>query len=220
MLALLVTPIPAASGAEVLDRILATVNGHPILQSDVTEEIAYEALASNLPAGPVDEENQRAVIERLIDQELLHEQESQPGTHQPTAEQLAARVQSIRSLYPEAATDQGWQKVLARYGLGPEQVEERITRQLESLKLIDQRLRPGVQVDAKAVESYYRNTLLPELRSRNAKQVSLAEASPQIKQLLIQQRIDELLASWLQNLRAESRIKLMDESPNAEGASK
>src|SRR5579863_5237255 len=65
---------PASGTAEVIDRIVATVNGSIILQSDWDEALCYEALLTNRTVGQFTDEDRRAVLDRLIDQELLREQ--------------------------------------------------------------------------------------------------------------------------------------------------
>src|SRR5256885_2564403 len=67
--------LPAAWAGEVIDRIVATVNGHIILQSDWDEALCYEALLSGRAISFFTDEDRRAVLDRLIDQELLGEQD-------------------------------------------------------------------------------------------------------------------------------------------------
>ncbi len=73
--------------------------------------------------------------------------------------------------------------------------------------LVDSRLRPGVNIDSKSIESYYQQELLPELRRSGAQNVPLAEVSGKIKELLTQKKITQLLTTWLRNLRAGSEIR-------------
>ena len=81
------------------------------------------------------------------------------------------------------------------------------------MRLVDARLRlPNVSVDSKSIESYYNQQLLPQLRQSGAKEVPLAEVTPKIKELLTQQRMNELLVAWLQNLRSGSEIRRESDS--------
>ena len=59
--------LPAAWAGEVIDRIVATVNGHIILQSDWDEALCYEALLSGRAISFFTDEDRRAVLDRLID---------------------------------------------------------------------------------------------------------------------------------------------------------
>ena len=78
-----VAEVPAAPAGEVIDRIVATVNGHIILQSDWDEALSYEALLSGRAVSLFTDEDRRAVLDRLIDQELLAEPVRQPLRHDP-----------------------------------------------------------------------------------------------------------------------------------------
>ena len=75
------------------------------------------------------------------------------------------------------------------------------------MRLVDARLRPSVTVDSKSVESYYSEELLPQLRQSGGQDVPLAEVTPKIKELLTQQKINQLLTAWLQDLRSGSAIR-------------
>ena len=101
--------LPAAGSAEVIDRIIATVNGHIILQSDWDEALRYEALLNGRALNQFTDEDRRAVLDRLIDQELLGEQMKSASFQHASESEAAARVAEARKQYPEAATDEGWQ---------------------------------------------------------------------------------------------------------------
>ena len=116
--ALIVVPRSAAEGSsEVIDRIIATVNGQVILPSDWDEALCYEALLSNRSLAQFTDDDRRAVLDRLIDQELLHEQLKSSEFPHATEAEAAGQIAGARKLYPEAATDEGWQALLAKYGL-------------------------------------------------------------------------------------------------------
>ena len=74
MLALCMAGTVLAGAGEVIDRIVATVNGHIILQSDWDEALAYQALAEKVPWRSFSLEQRKAALDRLIDQELVREQ--------------------------------------------------------------------------------------------------------------------------------------------------
>src|SRR5579872_2916802 len=65
--------LPLRAG-DILDRIVATVNNHIILQSEWQDAVRYEAFLSGRPLDQVDGGDRKAALDRLIDQELLREQ--------------------------------------------------------------------------------------------------------------------------------------------------
>jgi peptidyl-prolyl cis-trans isomerase SurA len=208
---------PAAS-CEVIDRIVATVNGRIILQSDWDEAMCYEALAGNRKLADFSEEERRAVLDRLIDQELLREQMRTAEPGQVSDAEVAARGSEIRKLYPEAVTDDGWKSLLSRYHLTTKDFLAHVRRQIELMRLVDARLRPKVEIDSKSVEAYYRDQFVPQLKQSGASQVPLAEVSGKIRELLTEQKVGELLVSWLQTLRSEGHVSIPGVSAGEPGA--
>jgi len=193
--------------AEVLDRIVASVNGTIILQSDWEDALRYEALATSRPPADLPAEERKAALDRLIDQELLQEQMHSSDFQHASDQEIAQQVVAIRKQYPDGESDQAWQAVLSRYRLTGTELKRQVALQLDVMRLVDARLRPGVNVDSTSIESYYNQELLPQLRQSGAKEVPLAEVTPKIKELLTQQKVNQLLVAWLQNLRSGSDIR-------------
>ncbi len=93
-----------------IDRIVATVNGHIILLSDWEDSLRYEAFSAGRPLASMTAEDRKAALDRLIDQELLREQQPALRTlPHASSEEVAQRVAEIRKQYPEAETELGWQ---------------------------------------------------------------------------------------------------------------
>ncbi|MGO9124011.1 MAG: SurA N-terminal domain-containing protein [Terriglobales bacterium] len=199
---------PSASWAgEVLDRIVATVNGHIILQSDWDEALRCQAFEDGRSLDQLPPAEHKAALDRLIDQELLREQMHSSDFQHASDQEVAQRTQEIRRQYPDAATPQGWLALLGRSGLTEDELKQHVLQQLDLMRLVDARLRPKVNIDSRSIESYYNQQLLPQLRQSGEKEIPLAEVTPKIKELLIQQQMNQLLVAWLQNLRSGSEIR-------------
>jgi peptidyl-prolyl cis-trans isomerase SurA len=194
--------------AEIVDRIIAAVNGHVILQSDWDEALSYEALLNDRPISGFSDDERRAVLDRLIDQELLAEQMKSSYFQPATEAEAEAVVADARKKYPEAATDEGWQSVLSRFHLTQKELQAHVRRQLDVMRLCDAHLRPAVQIDSKSIEAYYREKFMPELKQSGANEVPLADVSGKIRELLTEEKVNELLVSWLQTLRSESKVSM------------
>jgi len=204
-LALLTTTF--AAGAELIDRIVATVNGHIILLSDWEDSLRYEAFSSGRPLDRITAVDRKSALDHLIDQELLREQLKDSDVLHPSSEEVAQRVAEIRKQFPEAETELGWRKLLDSYRLSEENLKRRVAAELDLMRLVDARLRPSVTVDFKSIESYYSEELLPQLRQSGGQNVPLADVTAKIKELLTQKKISQLLTAWLQDLRAGSEIR-------------
>src|SRR5256886_2609653 len=202
-----------ACATDIVDRIVATVNGHIILQSDWEDEIRYEAFINGHTLSTLTPATRKASLDRLIDQELLREQIR--GADSPNAdfEEVRKRVLEIRQQYPGKESEQEWHAMLGQYSLTQSDLESRIRIEFDLTRLVDARLRPTVTVDAKSIESYYNQELLPQLHHSGATDVSLAEVTPKIKEVLTQEKMNQLLTAWLKDLRAGSEIHMDGFSP-------
>jgi hypothetical protein len=194
----------SAMGGQVVDRVVTNVNGHVVLQSDWEQEVAFEAFSNARDPDSFTSAERKAALDRLIDQELLREQ-VRPSQSAP-AEQVAARLAEVRKLHPGCATDDGWHATLQRYGLTQSSLEKRLGGQIQLMKLVEDRLRPSIQIDQQAVESYYHDQLLPEMKRAGSRATPLTEVFGRIKELLAEKKMNELLSGWLASLRSGSQI--------------
>ncbi|HET9407149.1 MAG TPA: SurA N-terminal domain-containing protein [Candidatus Sulfotelmatobacter sp.] len=206
--------IQLSFAGEVIDRIVATVNGRIILQSDLDEALSYEAVLNGRTPNQSTEDDRRAVLDRLIDQELLREQMKSADFKHASETEATARVAEARKQYPEAATDDGWSALLGKFGLTEKDLVSHVQQQIDLLRLVDARLRPSVQIDSKTVEDYYREKFVPQLTQAGAPEVALSDVSGKIRELLTAQRVNELLVSWLQTLRSESEVRVPGAAPS------
>jgi peptidyl-prolyl cis-trans isomerase SurA len=198
--------LPARAG-DVLDRIVATVNHQIILQSEWQDAVRYEAFVSGRGLDQAEASDRKAALDHLIDQELLREQMRSSGFPHASSQEVDKRIQEIRKQYAGTESEAGWQATLGRYGLTEAELKKRVGLQVDLMGLVDARLRPNVTIDSKSIESYYNQELLPQLRQSGAKQVPLADVTPKIKELLIQQKMNQMLIAWLQDLRSGSEIR-------------
>jgi peptidyl-prolyl cis-trans isomerase SurA len=203
-----------AARAEVIDRIVATVNGHIILQSDWDEALCYEALLNDRPLNQFTDEQRRAVLDRLIDQELLGEQMKAAYFQHASEAEADAQISEARKLYPQAATPEGWDALLGKFGITQKQLLAHVEQQIDLSRLVDSRLRPTVQIDSKSIEAYYRDKFVPQLKQAGAGEVPLADVSAKIRELLTEEKVNEMLVSWLQTLRSESKVSTPGMSPS------
>ncbi len=194
----------ASLQAEIVDRVVANVNGHAVLQSDWDEEVAFESFSDARDPASFTREERSSALDRLIDQELLREQ-LRPAQVTPP-EQVAARVAAIRKLHAGADKDEVWKAELERLGMTQSSLEKRVGEQLLLMRLVDDRLRPSVQVDQEAVEAYYKDHVVPEMSRSGSVATPLPEVSAKIRDLLAEKKMNELLSGWLASLRSTSQI--------------
>jgi hypothetical protein len=70
-----------------------------------------------------------------------------------------------------------------------------------------------VQIDSKTIEAYYREKFVPQLKPSSAGETPTgetptAEVAAKIRELLTEEKVNQLMVSWLQSLRAESKVSI------------
>jgi len=206
---LLLLAVPALQAGEVLDRIVASVNSHTILQSDWDEELRYESFMAGRIFEASTPADRTSALDRLVDQQLLEEQVRTTELTPATSDEVEKQLQRLRDDHSRNGSAASWNAALSKYGLGESEIRARLTLELNQLRLVDARLRPSIQIDAADIEKYYNDQFLPELRRSGAQPLTLQEAGPQIREILIQQKINEALASWLEALRSQAQIRIV-----------
>jgi peptidyl-prolyl cis-trans isomerase SurA len=207
------TPIPEGKPV-VLDHVVAVINGSVILQSDVNEEMAYAVLQPFGLYGAADTP-QRA-LQRLIDRALILQQMETAQTMTPPAPaEVQQSINQLRELIPECAhyqckTEAGWHAFLQAKGLTEQEVRARWSQRLLLLSFIQSRFGAGVRITPAEIADYYNKTLVPQFQGKTVKPPTLAAVSPRIQEILLQQRVSSLLLDWLQSLKNEGSVSILD----------
>jgi peptidyl-prolyl cis-trans isomerase SurA len=215
-------PASVPPGAVVLDHVVAVINGSVILESDVREEMNYAVLqpfsinsARNTP--------QRA-LQRLIDRALILQQMKTGGdtVAPPTPEELQEQIHQLRGLIPQCVeyrceTEAGWQAFLSSRGLTEKEVEQHWAQRMLILSFIQSRFGSGVRITSAEIKNYYDKTLVPRLNG--VKPPPLANVSSRIEEILLQQRVSSLLLEWLQSLKSEGSVSILDPAYGKVGTS-
>jgi peptidyl-prolyl cis-trans isomerase SurA len=207
-------PAPIPPGAVVLDHVVAVINGSVILQSDVTEEMGY-AVLQPFSIDSTRNTPQRA-LQRLIDRDLILQQMQTAQTvTPPTPDQVQQRITQLRGLIPDCVqyhcqTDAGWQAFLQAKGLTEKEVEAHWTQRMLILSFIQSRFGAGVRITQAEIADYYNKTLVPQLQKKAVTPPALEAVSARIEEILLQQRVSSLLLEWLQSLKSEGSVSILD----------
>ena len=205
---------PDSPSPIVLDRVVAVVNKHVILASDLDDEMRLSVLDPNT-VSEVEITRQQA-LDQLISRALIEQQIRQQDVEavQPPQEEVDARLHEIRTELPicarqNCATDAGWKAFLAAHGLTAERVEAYLRYRLEILRFIEQRFRQGIQISPQQIETYYHDTLLPQYAPGETVP-PLDQVSPRIQEILLQRQVNQLFDNWLTDLRRQGNVEVLD----------
>jgi hypothetical protein len=209
--------LPAERG-DIVDRIVATVNGDLVLESDVEEEQRFTKL---FPYGEAAGQTlrQRATT-RLIDRTLILQQLAGfPQARVPDAqvekEEADLRKDLPACAHADCSSDAGWKKFLTDSGFTEDELRARIKQRTQVLRFIEQRFRSGVRIDDHQVEDFYNKTMLPEYAKQNATAPPLDSVRQRVQELLLQQQVSALLDDWLKTLRDSGRVRVMKSGEEA-----
>jgi vacuolar-type H+-ATPase subunit I/STV1 len=193
--------------AEVLDRVVASIGNVAITWSDVEREYRLERfLDGQWPPPAPDSKTLEQARERLVYQNLLLEEATQDLSRDSTLERTAQEeLDGLRKRFPSEGE---FQSALQSLHMDEKQILSTLTDQQKVLRTIELQLRPAAAPGTSDVESYYRDVFTPEYTRRHGPPVpSLAEVEGQIREILAQKKIDQLLASWLEELKPSRRVR-------------
>ncbi len=204
----------------VLDGVVAVVNNHAILESDLDAAMRLSALEP--PESANAKPDRKSALDELISRELIEEQMTleEKAAAEPGAEVLKERLTQLREDLPacvqyNCANDRGWAAFLEANRLTDDEVKKYLRLRLSLLSFIEIRFRQGIRISQEEIENYYRDTLVPQYTA-GQQAPPLASVSPRIEEILLQQQVNQLFGAWLDNLRKQGDVEILDLAPVAE----
>jgi len=202
--------MPRVPGNE-LDRVVAIVNGDLILDSDVNEELRLQAFD---PYRTRSELTPMRAIERLINRALILEQLKLQPQEQPPDAEVNKQIDELRKDIPacgqyQCQTKAGWDHFLADHGFTEASFFTRWKERMTVLAFIEDRFELGVNIKPDQIQNYYEKTLVPEYQRQHAPAPKLESISSEIREVLLQQQISNLLQDWLKSLRAQGNVVVL-----------
>lgn len=190
---------PAPRQTEILDGIVARIEDDVITLSELRELAAYQRLIDG-HAQSNDE-----LRSELIEQWVVNNEASTARFPAPAQAEVDREAGHVESSFPNPAA---YQQRLAEAGLTSASVRRIVTRQIYLARYLDYKFRSSIQIDDAAIENYYRDHLTPELQAKGQQAPPLAEVSAQIREVLIEQGINDRTAAWFNETKPRLRIEL------------
>jgi hypothetical protein len=197
------TFVLASSAQELIDRVAARVENDIILLSDVRHLGRYQMLVDGKS------ETEAQLLDRLIDQWVVQNEADASRFPRPTDAEIDQGVAALKKSFPSL---QEYEERRKQSGLSEQQVRDKIATQIHLTNYLDSRFRPSVQVDAKAIEDFYKSAVLPRAKARGQEPPSLEASRDVIQEALIEQSIDAQAEQWLKESRSRVHVeRLLDE---------
>ncbi len=185
--------------AELIDRSVAIVDDDSITESEVIAQLRLEALAN--AAEVVDSAEQRKrVLDRLIDQRLIANDIELTGLPPISSEE---RADLLAQLQTQSFGDLSFEAALQEYGVTEAQALDFFVRQVEFSRYVEFRFRTGQTVSDEELQQAY---TAKYGRTPNSEAPSLGLAAPQLRNEVLNARVERLLEQHVRQLRADLRV--------------
>lgn len=204
----LVATVMAASAAaplaaqEIVDRIVARIENDVLLLSDVRSLSRYQQLVDGKS------ETDAQILDRLIDQWIVRTEADVSRSSQPSTAEIDRTLARLRSSF---ASEQDYETRKKQTGLSDSEVRAMVSSQLYLSNYLDSRFRPGVQIDPKAIEEFYRKSVVPRAKTRGQEPPSLDASRDAIEEALVENGINEQADQWLKESRQRLHIEKLSE---------
>jgi len=189
------------SGDGLIDRVLATVNGEVVTESDVRWELALDPDVQPLDLSV---ENRRTMLERIIDQRILFQEATKVPQIPPTDAEIQSYIRT--SLLERFGSQDAFRARIRKVGLDFATLREIVTKRLSLLKYIEFRFRSFVIIPPEEIERYYNEVAVPRMKNRGTEMRSLEEMRTQIENTLAGEKINSELDQFLDEARARAQI--------------
>jgi len=190
----------AVRGQQVVDRIVIRIEDDILTLSDLQELAAYQKLA----IGQADSTDR--LTQELIEQWIVNTEATAAHFPQPADSEVARGVAQLEQSFP---SPEEYEARLREAGLTPGDVRRMVAREDYLSRYLDYKFRAAVQIDPAAVEAYYRNHLVPELKAKGQAAPPLDSVQDQIVELLTVQEINRRSAGWLEESKGRLKIEIV-----------
>ena len=189
----------SAPQAQIVDGIVARIEDDIITLSELRELAAYQKLLDGRS------QSNEELRSELIEQWVVNNAATTARFPLPVGTEVDRELSRVENSFPSAAA---YERRLAAVGLTSETVRRVIKRQIYLARYLDYKFRSSIQVSDIAIENYYREHLVPELQAKGQQAPPLANVTDQIRELLIEQGVNERTAAWFDETKPRMKIEL------------
>lgn len=192
--------------AEVLDRIAVSVDQVVITESELVQEVKLTSFW-NRQAPNRTPEALREAAKRMIERALIRRELQLTPVPPPSHEEVQKLLDEFREA--EFPNRLQYGEALDRYGLTEDQLKDHLREQYLTLRFINDRFRPEVEVSEEEIQEYYNEEFPKTYGSRPIP--PLNEIQGQIERVLVEKKIDRKLDRWIDDSLKLSRIRVREE---------
>ena len=196
--AALVAMIASAARADIIDRVVAVVDGHLITMSDVRTVTALHLLDPSSPASPV-EAGRDPGVEHLIDRILVLEEVERYAPAPPDDKTIDARLATIAEANGSAAQ---LEARLRELGVSAAWLRQWATDSMRIRAYVDQRFGNVVQPTDEELEAYFR-AHQSDFAGKDANDAAVQSTA---RTAIVAERRRAVLTEWITGLRRRADV--------------
>jgi hypothetical protein len=185
--------------AQVIDRILAVVDGAIITHSDLLGAIGLGLAGPGAAREPVS-----AVLDRLIERRLILTEVERYAPPEPPDADVDRQVAQLRA---SAASPEQFDAVVRNTGIAVEELRHLVRDNLRIASYLEQRFGAATQPSEDVILQYYRDHQ-PHF-TRGGVVLSYAEAYPEAQALLVAERRAATVGQWVAGLRRRANVNVL-----------
>jgi len=196
-----------------VERVLAVVNGVPVLSSDV--ELATAGGLVPREPGESDVDYRKAVVNALVDLELRWQDLNSSGIALRMPVDLDA---AWRAPVQRAGGEEPLRQRLAQLGLSERDLRELVRRAAVVQAYVASRFAPFVRPAPSEIEAAWRQELVPELEKAGRPVPPLADVRAEVEALLRERKLLAEIDRWTGELAKRAEIvRFLPGAPGAAG---
>ena len=185
-----------AAGQQLLERVVARVNGYAITLTDVRVALALGVVEA--PSGVVGD---AVATDGLIDRQLVLAEVSRFAPPEPDAVLIATEAAALA-----AKAGSGLAELMASTGIDEGSIRDIARDNLRIEAYLDQRFGATVQLTEDEVTQYYR--IHPEEFTREGVLAPFGEVEARVRARAGEERRAALVAQWVRDLRARADVSM------------
>jgi hypothetical protein len=181
----------ATGHAEVIDRIVAIVNGHIVTLSDIRQERQIRALI-----GEKQLENDEALAKEMVDTYLIEQQIADSTDIELTDSEVNAELKKL-NVPADALSDK---------------VRNAVRQRLRIQKFFDMRFRDQIRPTNDEIRKYYEEVFVPEAQKRGLQSIpplTDGDMANAIRENVIQEKLDHEVEVWLEAIRRRGNVEIL-----------
>ncbi|HEX4165459.1 MAG TPA: hypothetical protein VHZ55_08285 [Bryobacteraceae bacterium] len=183
--------------AEIIDRVAIAIGYQVITASAIDEELRVTALLNGKPIR-LDESARRDAADRLVQQFLIRRDMLLSRYTVPDAADVDAYSRAVEQ---ELGDPNQLAALLRQYGLSEAILREHLALQLTTLRFVEFRFRPDLNVSDSDIQAYIQRQHLGDSVNKN-----------RVRQAIVEERTDAALNAWLEGARKRANIVYFDKT--------